>query len=145
MFLISLRTISTCIPRISMRRFLVLTLILHDLEDAIHQTRIRTEYRLDGVADLALLELVAAPVRLLYLADSAIHRQRLRLSGIGGWSGAVRRRSLPYGQHPGILQVVIERAQCGAVDARGMGRLGLRMADLFGKRDDLCQVGLVVH
>ena len=26
-----------------------------------------------------------------------------------------------------------------------MGRLGLRMADLFGKRDDLCQVGLVVH
>src|SRR5881296_2285742 len=96
----SLRTTSTGIPRTSMRWRLVLTLVLHDLEDFVHHSRISTEHRVDGVANLAFFEPIAAPVRLLHLANRAIQCQSLHFFGIRGWFRAVMCRSFSHHRHP---------------------------------------------
>src|SRR4051812_18664807 len=78
-FLMSFRITSTGMPRIARRRVLVGTLILHDLEHGVGECSI-AQYRLHGVANLALLESVTSPVRLLHCSDHPVKRKRCPFS-----------------------------------------------------------------
>src|SRR5687768_9702856 len=103
----SFRTTSMAMPRTSICSRLVLTLVLHNLEDPIHHAAIRTERRLDSVPHFPFLESVAAPVGLLHLADRAIQGQCLRFSGVPGRFGAVPRPSFPDHEGSCLFQVVV--------------------------------------
>src|SRR5437867_3386359 len=108
----SLRTISTGIPRTSIDFRLVFTLFLDDFEDRIDYG-IVCKHGFDCAAHLAFLESVAAPSGLLHIANGFIDTD-----------GAIDRRIDARSRSDGCLQlflgqltqVVVERPKRGSID-----------------------------
>src|SRR5215210_7553947 len=78
-FFMGLRKTSTQMPPTSMVSRLVLTLVLHYLEDLIRASLIGFQLLAYRVADFSLLELVAAPIVLSGVTHGGVHANRRRL------------------------------------------------------------------
>src|SRR2546422_11535080 len=108
----SLRTISTGIPRTSIDFCLVFTLFLDDFEDRIDYGIIR-KHGLDSAAHLAFLESVAAPSGLLHIADGFIDTDGTIDSRVDARSSSDCCLQLFLRQ---LAQVVIERPKRSSID-----------------------------
>src|SRR5438105_15088397 len=108
----SLRTISTGIPRTSIDFRLVFTLFLDDFEDRIDYGII-CKHGLDSAAHLAFLESVAAPSGLLHIADGFIDTDGTIDRRIAGRPSSDCCLQLFFRQ---LTEVVVERPKRGSID-----------------------------
>src|SRR5439155_22668386 len=122
-FLMGWRTTSTASPPTVICHRSVVTLILHQVEDALSERLVR-QHRLHGVSDLLFLYLVPAPTVLVGHAHGVIHLGRQCLV---------------------LAKAVVERPLRGGVERIGVVLLCCRVLGLLRQLDQLGEVALVIQ